>query len=73
MPLAEFHLPGRGGKGVAVSQEQHGPRPFGQPDRGLLFPKPPRQGGTCVVIHLNADGRVASLHIFPPVDVVQES
>jgi hypothetical protein len=29
MSLAQLHLPGRGGKGVAVGQEQHCPRPFG--------------------------------------------
>ena len=66
MPLAEFQLSGGGRKGGAVGQAPHGPRPFGQPDRGLLFPEPPRQGGPCVVRHLNLDGRVASLHILPP-------
>ena len=66
MPLAQLYLPGRGGKGIAVGQEQHGTRPFGEPYRGLLFPEPPRQGGPCVVRHLNMDGRVASLHIFTP-------
>ena len=73
MPLAQLDLPGRGGKGVAVGQEQHGTRPFGETYRGLLFPEPPRQDGPCGVMHLNMDGRVASLHIFPPVDVVQAS
>jgi hypothetical protein len=71
MPLAQLDLPGRGGKGVAVGQEQHGTRPFGETYRGLLFPEPPRQDGPCGVMHLNMDGRVASLHIFLPVNVVQ--
>src|SRR5215831_16722475 len=66
MPLAQRDLPGHGGKGVAVGQEQHGTRPFGEPDRGLLFPEPPRQGGPGGVRHLNMNGRVASLHIFTP-------
>ena len=73
MPLAQLDLPGRGGKGVAVGQEQHGTRPFGETYRDLLFPEPSRQDGLGVVMHLNMDGRVASLYIFPPVDVVQAS
>jgi hypothetical protein len=65
MPLAQLHLSGGGRKGVSIGQQQHGTRPFGQPYRGLLFPKPPRQGGTCVVIHPNMDRGVAALHISP--------
>jgi len=74
MPLASLHLSGGGCKGGAGGQQQHGTRPFSQSDRGLLFPKPPRQGGTRVVIHLHMDRCVASLPLSPPsVNVVQES
>jgi hypothetical protein len=66
MALAPLHLPRRGGPGGAVGHEPHGPRPLGEPSRGLLLPEPPRQGGPCGVRHLNRDGRVASLPIFTP-------
>src|SRR5688572_23259583 len=43
MPFAEFHVSSGGGKRLAVGQQQHGPRPFGAGNGGLLFPEPPLQ------------------------------
>jgi len=53
MPFAEFHVASGGGKRLSVSQQQHGTRPFGEGNRGLLFPQPPLERGACCVIKGN--------------------
>jgi predicted nucleotide-binding protein len=63
MPCAEFHGASGGGKRLSVGQQQHGTRPFGEGNRGLLFPEPPWQRGARGVIKGNVERGVTSLPV----------